>query len=57
MKYTMDGDIHDESQGDSQVDSETKRPFVNPKLTFVEPKLVKQGKLERLTGFFGTFSP
>ena len=35
-----------------------KLPFTEPKLTFVEPKLVKQGGLEEITaGFFGTFSP
>ncbi|MCB0212139.1 MAG: hypothetical protein KDJ52_22540 [Anaerolineae bacterium] len=35
-----------------------KQPFVEPKLSFIEPKLVKQGKLENVTaGFFGTFYP
>jgi hypothetical protein len=36
-----------------------KRPFVEPKLTFVTPKLVKHGGLAEITGqgFFGPFSP
>jgi hypothetical protein len=28
-----------------------------PKLTFVEPKLTRQGELTDITGFLGTFSP
>jgi hypothetical protein len=37
--------------------TEPKRPFVPPKLAFIEPKLVKQGQLEVVAqnGFFGTF--
>ena len=35
-----------------------KLPFVEPKLAFVQPKLVKQGKVEEITaGFFGNFYP
>ena len=34
-----------------------KRAFTEAQLTFVEPKLVKQGHLTEVTGFFGTFSP
>ena len=35
-----------------------KQPFVEPKLRFIEPKLVKQGKLENVTAsFFTVFSP
>ena len=34
-----------------------KRPFIEPKLTFVTPKLVKHGDLVDVTGVFGTFSP
>jgi hypothetical protein len=40
--------------------SPDKKPWQEPKLTFVEPKLTKHGKLEELTqanGFFGQFSP
>lgn len=36
-----------------------KRPFVAPKLIFIEPKLVRHGSMEGVTaqGFFGSFSP
>lgn len=34
-----------------------KAPFIPPKLTFVTPKLTKQGSVEQLTaGIIGTFS-
>jgi hypothetical protein len=36
----------------------SKKKWQEPKLTFVEPKLTKHGKLEEVTGqFFGAFSP
>ena len=37
-----------------------KKPFEEPKLTFVEPKLTKHGDATKITGgggFFGTFTP
>lgn len=39
-----------------------KKSWEEPKLTFVEPKLTRHGKLEKVTGepkdgFFGQFSP
>ena len=39
--------------------AETKRAWQEPKLEFVEPKLVKQGEMKRITaqGFIGTFVP
>ena len=33
-----------------------KKPWQEPKLAFVEPKLTKHGKLKEVTGFFGGFS-
>ncbi len=37
---------------------EVKQPFTPPKLTFVAPKLTKQGTVKDLTaGLLGTFSP
>jgi hypothetical protein len=37
---------------------EGKKSFVNPKLTFIEPKLTKHGDATKITsGFFGSFSP
>lgn len=44
-------------QHDAQV---VKQPFVEPKLTWIEPKLVQQGQLTAAAqsgGFFGSFSP
>ena len=39
-------------------DSQTKRHFTEPKLTFIEPKLTKHGDATKITGqFFGTFTP
>ncbi len=43
-----------------QSPQETKKPWEEPKLAFVEPKLTKHGDIKGLTGedgFFGTFSP
>lgn len=38
-------------------DNKSKAPFTPPKLTFVTPKLTKQGSVEKLTaGIIGTFS-
>jgi hypothetical protein len=38
--------------------SQTRKPFTEPKLTFVEPKLTKHGDATKITGsFFGTFRP
>jgi hypothetical protein len=41
----------------SQSGQESKKPWEEPKLDFVEPKLTKHGDLKSLTGFFGPFSP
>jgi hypothetical protein len=44
--------------GDTSLPS-GKKPWQEPKLTFVEPKLTKHGSLEKVTGqsFFGPFTP
>lgn len=35
-----------------------KKPFEQPKLTYVKPKLSKQGRVTHVTqSFFGSFSP
>jgi len=34
-----------------------KKPWQEPKVLFVEPKLTKHGELKELTGFFGSLSP
>jgi len=37
---------------------ESKKPFEAPKLTYIKPKLNKQGKVAQVTqSFFGSFSP
>jgi hypothetical protein len=39
-------------------ESPARRPFAEPKLRFVEPKLTQRGDLAQVTaGFFGTFTP
>ena len=44
---------------DAPSHTETRRPWQEPKLEFVEPKLVKQGEMKQITaqGFVGTFVP
>ena len=40
------------------IEAGEKQPFVEPKLTFVQPRLTKQGEAFTITaGFFQTFSP
>ena len=42
----------------SEEHSGEKKRFEEPKLTYVKPKLNKQGKVEQVTqSFFGSFSP
>ncbi len=50
-------DIYNAEEASSSADTLEKRPFTEPKLTFVTPKLVKHGDLVTVTGVFGTFSP
>ena len=35
----------------------SKQRWQEPKLAFVEPKLTKQGRLEKVTGFFTNLTP
>ena len=40
--------------------SQTRKPFAEPKLTFIEPKLTKHGDATKITnngGFFSAFVP
>ena len=46
----------DKDEG-SQSAQESKKPWEEPKLAFVEPKLTKHGDVKNITGFFGPFSP
>ena len=56
-------DKHDDNRNvednDVHTRSETRRAWQEPKLEFVEPKLVKQGEMKQITtqGFVGTFVP
>ncbi len=47
-----------ELQEERLDNSQAKRPFTQPRLTFVEPKLTKYGDAMKNTGSFGgTFIP
>jgi hypothetical protein len=50
---------HNVEHNDVRTQAETKRAWQEPKLEFVEPKLVKQGEMKQITaqGFIGTFVP
>ena len=48
----------DTSKFPSEASLKVKQPFTEPKLSFIVPKLVKQGSVEEITaGFFGSFYP
>jgi hypothetical protein len=48
-----------EMEAEESSQSAGKKPWQEPKLAFVEPKLTKHGTLEEVTGqgFFGGFTP
>jgi len=46
-----------DKDGGNQSAHESKKPWEEPKLAFVEPKLTKHGDVKNITGFFGPFSP
>ena len=48
-----------EEQGAPLTPASGKQPWQEPKLTFIEPILIKHGTLEDVTGepFFTTFTP
>jgi hypothetical protein len=54
---------HDDDQSvedsEARAQAETKHTWQEPKLEFIEPKLVKQGEMKQATaqGFIGTFVP
>jgi hypothetical protein len=42
----------------TEAETQAKKPFLEPKLAFIEPKLTKHGDATKITqGFFGTFTP
>ncbi len=51
--------LQDTIEPASEVATAAKPPFEEPKLTFIEPRLVKHGDATKITknGFFGTFVP
>ena len=47
-----------EGPGTTASPASGKKPWQEPKLAFIEPKLTTHGKLEEVTaGFFGGFTP
>lgn len=56
----MTQQFENQNNNDSVTETETqsKKPFVEPKLAFIEPKLTKHGDATKITqqGFFGTFT-
>ena len=42
---------------EKEESSVAKKPFTEPKLTWIEPELVPHGSVETVAGFFGSFSP
>ena len=56
---TKQFDNQNNNQGVTETDTSIKKPFVEPKLAFIEPKLTKHGDATKITqqGFFGTFTP
>lgn len=50
--------IAEGKQGENLDTSQTRKPYTEPKLTFIEPKLTKYGDATTITNsFMGTFSP
>ncbi len=49
----------EDSEKEKSLDSlQTKKPFTEPKLTFIEPKLTKHEDATKVTtAFFGSFVP
>jgi hypothetical protein len=57
-KFQLSSSQHEE-QSPAAPQPADKKPWQEPKLTFVEPKLTKHGSMEEVTGqsFFGAFTP
>ena len=55
----MEKDINNlPNEASEDTSPPSKKPFKTPKLTYLPPKLTKQGKVEQVTqSFFGSFSP
>lgn len=56
-KKTVQATSVAEEQEAPSPTSSGERVWQEPKLTFIEPKLVSHGKLEQVTGFFGPITP
>lgn len=54
-------DNQDNSQSDAITETQTpvKKPFLEPRLAFIEPKLTRHGDVTKITqqSFFGIFTP
>jgi hypothetical protein len=47
----------EEKRSECHRDLKEKRRWIAPRLEFVKPKLTSHGRLEDVTGFFGSFTP
>jgi hypothetical protein len=56
-EYKADAALREDAMSHDSAPPASKQPFIEPKLTYVAPKLVKHGDVTELTGFFGPFSP
>jgi hypothetical protein len=51
-------ETRDQAPESKTVDAAPRKPWVKPRLEFVEPKLTSHGEFTKVTGaFFGAFSP
>ena len=48
--------LESQSTDSKDVDQRPRHEYVEPKLTYVAPKLIKHGTVTELTGYFGTYS-
>jgi len=57
MSKERDNQVTSYSDVIGETEAQTKKPFIEPKLGFIEPKLTKHGDATKITqqGFFGTF--
>ena len=59
MTKTNENQNNSHSDVSTETETQVKKPFLEPKLAFIEPKLTKHGDATKITqqGFFGTFTP
>jgi len=58
MSKKLSAEQIDSKEAKALSSTQARKHFKEPKLTFVEPKLTKQGDATKITGqFFSSFSP